>query len=182
MGCVSQDSFPRKSIPREQGRLGSNTPSNSPKAPGKRSKFGKERVQHKELSQSVRLMSVVLARQNSRKVHMRKPCTKNDAQNSDKTVFHVPGEVEAMLAPTSKRPEERKFVVDSGASMHMLSKKDLRRSRKRPCGGYGQWRSANKRGSTSFSVPRARACVWCYRMNGMVLSEFCRIGLAARAP
>ena len=30
-----------------------------------------------------------------------------------------------MLAPTSKNPEEREFVVDSGASMHMLSKKDL---------------------------------------------------------
>ena len=24
-----------------------------------------------------------------------------------------------------KKPEEREFVVDSGASMHMLSKKDL---------------------------------------------------------
>ena len=30
-----------------------------------------------------------------------------------------------MLAPTSKSPEEREFVVDSGASMHMMSKKDL---------------------------------------------------------
>ena len=30
-----------------------------------------------------------------------------------------------MPAPTSTRPEERDFVVDSGASMHMLSEKDL---------------------------------------------------------
>ena len=30
-----------------------------------------------------------------------------------------------MLAPTSKSPEEREFVVDSGASMCMLSKKVL---------------------------------------------------------
>ena len=30
-----------------------------------------------------------------------------------------------MLAPTSKRPEEREFVVDSGAPMHMMSNKDL---------------------------------------------------------
>ena len=30
-----------------------------------------------------------------------------------------------MLAPTSKSPEEREFVVDFGASMHMLSNKDL---------------------------------------------------------
>ena len=30
-----------------------------------------------------------------------------------------------MPAATSKRPEEREFVVDSGPSMHMLNKKDL---------------------------------------------------------
>ena len=29
-----------------------------------------------------------------------------------------------MPAPTSKRPEEREFVLDSGASMHMMSIKD----------------------------------------------------------
>ena len=46
-------------------------------------------------------------------------------KNSDKTMFYVPGEVKAMPAPTSKRPEEREFVVDSGASMHMMSKKEL---------------------------------------------------------
>ena len=38
-------------------------------------------------------------------------------------MFYVPGEVMAMPAPTSKRSEEREFVVDSGASMHMMSKK-----------------------------------------------------------
>ena len=41
-------------------------------------------------------------------------------------VFYVPGEVKGMSAPiASKRPEEREFVVDSGASMHMMSKKEL---------------------------------------------------------
>ena len=30
-----------------------------------------------------------------------------------------------MLAPTSKRPEEREFVVDSEALMHMMSKKKM---------------------------------------------------------
>ena len=30
-----------------------------------------------------------------------------------------------MPAPTSKRPEEREFVDDSGASMHMMSKQEL---------------------------------------------------------
>ena len=56
-----------------------NTPSNSPKAPGTKSKFGKERVHREVLSKSVRLMSVVLARRNSRTDHMRKLCTKKDA-------------------------------------------------------------------------------------------------------
>ena len=43
----------------------------------------------------------------------------------DKTTFFSPVEVNATLAPTSKLPEERKFVVDSGASTHMLSETDL---------------------------------------------------------
>ena len=40
-------------------------------------------------------------------------------------MYYVPGDVKAMPVPTSKRPEEREFVVDSGASMHMMSKKEL---------------------------------------------------------
>ena len=44
---------------------GRNTPSNSPKALGTNSKFGKGGVHREELSKRVRLMSVVLARQNS---------------------------------------------------------------------------------------------------------------------
>ena len=56
-----------------------NTPPNSPKAPGTKSKFVKERVHRKELSKSVRFISVVLARQNSGKDHMRRPCNKKDA-------------------------------------------------------------------------------------------------------
>ena len=70
-------------------------------------------------------MSVVLARGNSRKDHMRmRPQSSvgfgekvRKLKNSDKTMFYVPGEVKTMPAPTSKRPEEREFVVDSGASM-----------------------------------------------------------------
>ena len=46
-------------------------------APNK--KIGKEGVHREELSKSVNLMSVVLARQNSGKDHMRRPCTKKDA-------------------------------------------------------------------------------------------------------
>ena len=47
------------------------------------------------------------------------------AQNMDKASFHSLIEARATPAPTSKNPEERRFVVGAGASMHMLSKKDL---------------------------------------------------------
>ena len=65
-------------------------------------KIRERKVHHEELSKSVRLMSVVLARQNSRKDHMRRLCTKKDApakqlgslakniyklKNSDKATF-----------------------------------------------------------------------------------------------
>ena len=79
LSCVSQNSHPIKSIPREQGKLGSNTPSNFPRALGTKKKFGKERIHREELSKSVNHMSEVFARQNLWKDHMRKPCTKNDA-------------------------------------------------------------------------------------------------------
>ena len=38
--------------------------------------------------------------------------------------FFSPSENRCLLASTLK-PEEREFVVDSGASMHMISNKDL---------------------------------------------------------
>ena len=61
---------------------------------------------------------------------MRRPCTKkgapakqrgiwrkivtNKLKNSDRTTFYTLIEAKVMLAPTSKKPEEREFVVDSG--------------------------------------------------------------------
>ena len=71
---------------------------------------------------------------------MRRPCTKKDAptewhgiwrtniyklKNVDRTTFYTPIEAKVMPAPTSKSPEEPEFEVDSGASVHMMSKKDL---------------------------------------------------------
>ena len=48
-------------------------------------------------------------------------------KNSDKTTFYISGDAKVMSTPiTSKRPEEQEFVVDSGASMLMMSKKELR--------------------------------------------------------
>ena len=42
----------------------------------------------------------------------------------DRAIFFSPSENRCLLASNLK-PEEREFVVDSGASMHMISKKDL---------------------------------------------------------
>ena len=55
---------------------------------------------------------------------MRRPCTKKEAP-AEKHEILEKIEARVMLAPTSKRPGVREFVVDSGASMHMMSKKEL---------------------------------------------------------
>ena len=39
--------------------------------------------------------------------------------------FFSPSENRSVPAPSNLEPEEREYVVDSGASMHMISKKDL---------------------------------------------------------
>ena len=46
-------------------------------------------------------------------------------KEKDKTAFFSPSEKWCLPAPSNLIPEEREFVVDSGASMHMISKKDL---------------------------------------------------------
>ena len=75
-----------------------------------------------------------------RRGHKTKPCTKKDAPrrvpwhlaksvykltNTNIATLYSPIPARATPAPTSKSPQEREFVVDSGASMHMLSKKDF---------------------------------------------------------
>ena len=46
-------------------------------------------------------------------------------KEKNKTAFFSPSENRCLPAPSTFKPEEREFVVDSGASMHMFSKKDL---------------------------------------------------------
>ena len=46
-------------------------------------------------------------------------------KETHKTAFFSPSENWCLPAPSTLKPEEREFVVDSGASMHMISKKDL---------------------------------------------------------
>ena len=49
------------------------------------------------------------------------------AQRKNKAAFYFPAEEWALLAASTKEPEERKFVAD-GASVHMVSKKDTNSS------------------------------------------------------
>ena len=46
-------------------------------------------------------------------------------KETDKTTFFSPTNEWSSPASSTIKPEEREFVVDSGASMHMLSRKDL---------------------------------------------------------
>ena len=46
-------------------------------------------------------------------------------KKKNKAAFFSPSENWCLPAPSNLKPEEREFVVDSGASMHMISKKDL---------------------------------------------------------
>ena len=141
LGCVSQESYPRKSVLREPGILGSKHTvkfstgtwhrikirerkgpqrgfipkcaphGRHPCAP----KFGE--VSHEETMHQERC---------ARKAAWDLAKNIYKLKNSDKAAFYVPGEAKVMSAPVaSKRPEEREFAVDSGASVHMMSKKEL---------------------------------------------------------
>ena len=55
------------------------------------------------------------------------PCQKHiyKLKEKDKAAFYFPADKWALPAASTKEPKEREFVVDSGASMHMVSEKDL---------------------------------------------------------
>ena len=46
-------------------------------------------------------------------------------KEKNQTTFFSPSESWCVPAPSTLKPQEREFVVDSGASRHMISKKDL---------------------------------------------------------
>ena len=46
-------------------------------------------------------------------------------KENDKATVYSPAEEWVLPAASTKEPEEREFVVDSGASMHVVSKRDL---------------------------------------------------------
>ena len=139
LGCVSQDSYPRKSIPREPGMLGTKHAVKFSKGTWYQIKIRKRNGPSLGIIQKCA-------------PHERSPCAPKfedrsheetltqercarrawnlaksvfQLKNTDQATFYSPVEAKAAPAPTSKSPEEREFVVVSGASMHMLSKRDL---------------------------------------------------------
>ena len=124
-GCVSQDSHSRKLTPRKKEKSGSNRAVKFSSGTWHHKKSGKkgsiaernpcaptfeERTQDETLH---RRAAWDLAKINYK------------LKNAEKATCYSPIEIKVVPAHISKSPEERKFVVDSGASMHMLDKKDL---------------------------------------------------------
>ena len=111
------------------------TPSHSQMAHGTTFCFGKEKVHRKEFCRSANLKNAIRVRQNLRTGHFRKPCSKNDTPSEKhrawrKNVYKLKkmriflrSALWVMPAPSSRKPEEREFGVDSGASIFMLSRK-----------------------------------------------------------
>ena len=46
-------------------------------------------------------------------------------KEKDEVAFYLPAEEWVLPAASTDEPKEREFVVDSGASLHMVSKRDL---------------------------------------------------------
>ena len=137
IGLCTQDSYPRKSFLHEKGKLGSRRAVKfSQRAPEKflerkgpsRGKIQKCEPRERnpfapkfaEGTQDETLQPARCAR------GVAWDLAKNvyKLKNADKATYYSPIEARVMPAPTSKRPEEREFVVDPGASMHMMSKKE----------------------------------------------------------
>ena len=68
-----------------------------------------------------------LGKINVKVFHQRSPYAMKfeDRSHEELAAFYFPAEEWVLPAESTKEPEERQFVVDSGASVHMVSKKDL---------------------------------------------------------
>ena len=140
LGCVFQDMTPPKSILRK----GTDMPK-----PIQRVKFTKAIARHTKIRDQnpslgfffaqVNLMSVAPTLRNLRIGHKKRQSGKSKGASEaawklaknvlklkehQRATFFSPSENWCLPVSTLK-PEEREFVVDSGASMHMISKKDL---------------------------------------------------------
>ena len=134
MGCVSQDSEPsKKSIPRKSVTFSEGTCHHIKFRERKGPSQGViQKCEPQErnpcaprLEDRTRQETLHQARCARREAwDLAKSVCKFEAQ--DKATFYSPTDAWVMRAPSSKKPEEREFMVDSGASMHMLSKKGLK--------------------------------------------------------
>ena len=111
-------------------------------------------------------------------------------KEKDKTAFFSPSENWCLPAPATLKPEEREFVVDSGASMHMIIKKDLNSvemdTLTKSCSPYdshnSQWRSADAwRGNCvcqrigyilDYESPRQHASCWPWSLLPFPCSDY----------
>ena len=140
LGCVSQNSHPRKSNPREEGQLRSNHTVNFSKGTWHHIKIRERKGPSRGVIQKFEPHERNLCaprfeeRTQDETLHQEK-CARRVAwdfaksvhklTNTNKATLYSPIEARATPAPTSTPTEEREFVVDSGASMRMLSKKVL---------------------------------------------------------
>ena len=139
LGCVFQDMTPPKSILRKSTDM---------QRPIQRVKFTKAIARHTKIRDQnpslgyicqVNLISVAPTLQNLRIGLKRRQSGKSKVpakqrgswpkvclklKEHERATFFSPSENRCLPA-SSLKPEEREFVVDSGASMHMISKKDL---------------------------------------------------------
>ena len=131
-GCVSHNSDPKKSIlwRIEIERFGGTHHKILRTHLVPNSKSGKKRAISWSYSKNGDFVSAILARLSLRIEHLRRlqdmkivPAKQHGMRREIYTFY---SSVETKAAPVliSKNPEDRMFVFDSGASMHMLSKKD----------------------------------------------------------
>ena len=96
LGCASQDSYPRNFILREEGKLGSNAPSNAPKAPGTNEKLLGKRIHREENLQKC-------------EPHERSPCSQKFGERSHEETLQQEGcarRVALDLATIICKPQE----------------------------------------------------------------------------
>ena len=147
LGCVSQDS---DALVSQRGKQPRGNPMQKVSGPSQRVRFTKSTLRHASIRDK---KGPSLGKRQVANPHQRSPyamkfedrsheeterqerCTRSKAWNlakniyklkeKDKATSHSPAEEWVLPAASTKEPEERKFALDSGASMHLVSKRDL---------------------------------------------------------
>ena len=140
LGCVFQDMTPPKSILRKSTDM---------QRPIQRVKFTKAIARHTKIRDQNPSLGIIcpgdphqrnpnapkFEDRSQEETEWQERCAREAAwklakniqklKEKNKATFFSPWENRCLPAPSSLNPEEIEFVVDSGASMHMISKKDL---------------------------------------------------------